>query len=190
MWSKSEKHGKNSNFWKKILFFPEPSSRLIESSFDKRSELFLLIVQKWQNRSRNVRKQFLRMFFWSRILQFREHSRKKLPFSERFCLKVWKRRNFFKKTLFSKCSPGLFQRGNSATQPNFFAKSPGIVRSNSEKRGKEIFRKKVLFPSKRSSAFIESSFDKRSQLFFRRCEIDKIASRTSRKLSEKTPLVT
>ena len=42
-------------------------------------------------------------------MQSGERSRKKLPFSERFCLKVWKR-NFFKKTLFSNCYPGLFQR--------------------------------------------------------------------------------
>ena len=55
IWSKSEKHGKNYNFWKKSYFCPERSSRLIESIFDKHSELILLKVRNWQSKSSNVR---------------------------------------------------------------------------------------------------------------------------------------
>ena len=104
--SKSKIYGKNTYFEKK-KFFSKLSSGPIESSFDKR--LFLLKVREWQNRSPNLRKKLLKIIFCSRIMQFRDRSRKILPFSQRFCLKIWKR-FFSKKTMFSKTSPGLFQQ--------------------------------------------------------------------------------
>ena len=141
----SPKNMEKTTIFEKILFFPELSSRLIESSFDKRCELFSLKVRNWRNRSSNLRKHFLRMFFWSRIMQFRECSRKLLPFSERFCRKVSKRRIFFKKNTVLKMFP---QALPTALRPPyqifFFAKSPRIVWSKSEKHGK-MFSKKIFF---------------------------------------------
>ena len=112
-----------TTIFEKNPFFPKRSSRLIESSFDKRSEMFLLKVRKWQNSSSNLRKHFLKMsFFWS-IMQFREHSRKNLPFSERFCLKVWKRRNFFKKNIVLRMFPWALPTALRPPYQFFFAKS-------------------------------------------------------------------
>ena len=153
-----------TTIFEKNPFFPKRSSRRIESSFDKRSELFLLKVRNWQNRSSNLRNDFLKMFFWSRIMQFRDHSRKFLPFSERFCLKVWKRRICFKKNIVLKLFPWALPASIRPPYQSVLAKSPRSVWSNFEKQGKN-FSKKILFLSKRSSALIESSFVKRSELF-------------------------
>ena len=136
---------KKLQFLKKILFFPELSSRLIESSFDKRCELFLLKVRNWRNRSSNLRKHFLRMFFWSRIMQFRECSRKLLPFSERFCRKVSKRRFFLKKNTVLKMFPRALPTALRPPYQIFFAKSPRIVWSKSEKHGKMFSKKNFFF---------------------------------------------
>ena len=154
------------------IFFPKRSRGLIESSFDKRSELFLLKVRKWQNRSLSLRKKFLKIIFWSRIMQFRERSRKSLPFSERFSLKVWKRIFFFqKKTLFSKCSPGLFQRQFGHPTKIFLPKVQEMfdpIPKNMEKN----FRKKSFFSQNDPQRSKKAVLTNAPNCFCQKSEID------------------
>ena len=70
-WPQTLKYGSKSKMYRKKhvlwnFFFSKLSSGPIESSFDKR--LFLLKVREWENRSPNLRKKILRMFFWSRFM--------------------------------------------------------------------------------------------------------------------------
>ena len=139
--SKSKIYGKNTYFEKKN-FFSKLSSGPIESSFDKR--LFLLKVREWQNRSPNLRKKLLKIIFCSRIMQFRDRSRKILPFSQRFCLKIWKR-FFSKKNNVLKNFPWALPTAIRPPYQNCFAKSTRNVWSKPEKHGKQIFRNKSFF---------------------------------------------
>ena len=84
LWTKkSEKIGcKSENDWKKNLFLwkkfylSKRSSGLIESSCDRPSEMFLLEFRNQQNRSSNLAKNSLKMFFLTRKVRFLERSRK------------------------------------------------------------------------------------------------------------------
>ena len=141
---KSKSLRKKPRCWKNN-FFPKRSSGLIESSFDKSFKVFLLNVRNWKNRSSNLRKNFLRMFFWSRIMQFRERSWKSLPFSERFCLKVWKTRFFFKK---KHCSQNVLlgsSNVNSATLPKCSGQKSKKCLIQIRKTWKTNFSKKKSF---------------------------------------------
>ena len=185
VWSSSEKHGKNYNFWKKNPFFPKRSSRLIESSFDKRSEMFLLKVRKWQNSSSNLRKHFLRMsFFWS-IMQFREHSRKNLPFSERFCLKVWKRRNFFKKNIVLKMFPWALPTALRPPYQFFLPKVQEMIDPNPKNMENRFFEKKSFFSQNDPQRSKKAVLTNAPNCFCQKSEIDKIGTRMSGKISEK-----
>ena len=102
---------KRLQFLKKISFFPERSSRLIESSFDKHSELILLKVRNWQNKSSNVRMKIRKKMLWSCNLQLIEPSQKILPISVLFGSMFEKEECFFCEIIFlSKCSCEVIQR--------------------------------------------------------------------------------
>ena len=176
---------KKLQFLKKNPFFPKRSSRLIESSFDKRSEMFLLKVRKWQNSSSNLRKHFLRMsFFWS-IMQFREHSRKNLPFSERFCLKVWKRRNFFKKNIVLKMFPWALPTALRPPYQFFLPKVQEMIDPNPKNMENRFFEKKSFFSQNDPQRSKKAVLTNAPNCFCQKSEIDKIGTRMSGKISEK-----
>ena len=114
--SKSKNYGKNLVFRRKA-FFSKLSSGLIESSFDKRSELFLLKVRNWQNMSSILRNDFLKMFFWSRIMQFWDHRRNFLPLFRTFLSQSLKKKNLLQKKHRSQIVPLGSSSVNSATLP-------------------------------------------------------------------------
>ena len=139
VWSKSEKHGKY--FLEKILFLSKRTSGLIESSFDKRSELFLLKIRKWQNRSPNLRKKFLKMFFGHVLCSLENAVENFCPFPNAFVSKSEKEEFFFKKqNIVLKMFPWSLPTANRPPYQKCFAKSTRNVWSKSEKHGKN-FRK-------------------------------------------------
>ena len=83
-WTKSpNKFGsKSENNWNKNLFLwknfylSKRSSGLIKSSCDGPSEMFLLEFRNQQNRSSNIAKKSLKMFFQTGKVHFLERSRK------------------------------------------------------------------------------------------------------------------
>ena len=151
---------KKLQFLKKFLFFPERSSRLIESNFGQHSELILLKVWKWQNKSPNVRNK-LQKKCWSHVTCSLQNAVEKIAVFRTFLAE-----KFLCETMFpSECSCFLLKnvpldsqyavkRAESAV--NSFCHCPNVFRSKSEKQ-KRLFVK-TLFSSKCSSGHTERKF--------------------------------
>ena len=141
---------KKLQFLEKSLFFPERSSKLIESNFDKHYELILLKLRNWLNKSPNVRMKIKKKCF-SLVTCSLQNAVKKIAvfrmfFGEKF---------FCGTTFSSECSCVLLKnvplnsqyaakRAESAV--NSFCHCPNVFRSKPEKQ-KRLFVK-TSFSSK------------------------------------------
>ena len=88
----SERHGKKHASWKSYIFLSKRCSGHIESKFDKPFAMFLLKVPQLTNQVVKLRRKFPEVLLLDIFMQFRERTRKFLPFFKCFCLKVWGRK--------------------------------------------------------------------------------------------------
>ena len=123
--SNSEINEKKYFFVRKNFFLSKQSSALIESSFDKPSEMFLVRVRNWQNRTSNFRKSFRKCSSGHVICSSQNAAESFLANIPAFYAQNLKKTTeflFFTTLFSSKCSSGLIEVKLGHPAENCFAR--------------------------------------------------------------------